>query len=480
MAWIFDWGISKIFVARLLCGWLMLFSLTTLRRGGSVFLTSVRALSASSTPRKNQLQKQKKIAIIGGGASGIFASIHAASDPATHVIVFEAGRHTLTKVKISGGGRCNVLHDTRKPTTQLLEGYPRGQKELRGILTKRFSATAARTWFEDRGVHLKTEADGRMFPQSDSSQTIMDCLLDAAHEYGVDIWTSTKVHDIVQQKRESNDTVHGGGFDVIYTTRNDSEPDTERFDAVILATGSARAGYGLIRNLNIPFVSTVPSLFTLSTKHAVVEGGLLHGLAGVSVQCGEVAFALPKKPGKKQKWLSQQGPILITHQGLSGPAPLRLSAFGAVEMAEQKYQGRLRVHWAPELGSQADLEQELWDKTRASLKKVTTVCPIEAADISKRLWSALVLQAGISDDEKWPHMSKAKTRKLAEQIASTTLELTGKSTFKEEFVTAGGVDLKSIDMRSMQSKSINGLFFCGEVINIDGITGGYNFLNCWR
>jgi predicted flavoprotein YhiN len=511
-----------------------------------------------------------RIAVIGGGASGIFAAIAAAAaDPAgaaadsassVHVTVLEASSKTLQKVKVSGGGRCNVLHDANLPLRDYVASYPRGSKQLHGLFaapapdksssstTKtaaahRFGPIQARRWFESRGVALKTERDGRMFPTTDSSQTVVDCLLREGQSRGVEIRTGTKVVGI----RRCADIGGESGGDGPETTSalgpflvdvveregesqgNDEENDNSRprrstqtleFDAIILATGSAPAGHHIASSLGHRLVAPVPSLFTLSTRRDVQEGGLLCGLAGVSLTHARVSFEVkedaaptaepfPSSPTstqagkrkKKPKRLEQGGPMLVTHHGLSGPAALRLSAFGAVELHRLKYQTQLKVHWAPTFGSPNDVFEELWKQTSLQPKKlVRTVCPLMLTDgvtsyeaddftednkvtgtgsaIPKRLWSALVSASGLSD-KTWAEASKKEVRDLARRIAETELAMTGKGTFKEEFVTAGGIDLNQVHTQTMQSKIVPGLFVCGECLNVDGVTGGFNFMNAW-
>jgi predicted Rossmann fold flavoprotein len=411
------------------------------------------------------------IAIVGGGASGIFAAIVAAeANPNVKVTILEATGNTLQKVKISGGGRCNVMHNSQKPVDWMLKtGYPRGSRELTGLLHKRFTPADCQLWFESRGVQLKTEPDGRMFPVTDSSQTVLDALWTSAHRAGVKIQTREKVESIT--------VVEDGSFCV------KSKLEEEVYSAVILATGSFPGGYRLAESLGHAIVAPVPSLFTLSTKHAVGESGMLHGLSGISVPHARVSYdpppppeEEPKKNKRKKTVLQEEGPLLITHHGLTGPAALRLSAFGAREMAQHKYRGTLRVHWAPEL-SQEQVVHDLWQCTTSLQKKVATVCPV--GKIPRRLWAALVQSAGFAPDAIWPQASKKLIQQLATQICDCPLELTGKGTFKEEFVTAGGISLKEIDMTAMQSKIQPGLFCCGELIDVDGVTGGFNFMNAW-
>ena len=467
-------------------------------------------LSQGTVRRMTRQFASLNIAVVGGGASGIFSAIAAAENlnaraensgaDTVQVTVLEATNNTLSKVKISGGGRCNVLHDTSKPVGEILQGYPRGRKELIGIFHKRFTPSNARQWFESRGVQLKTEADGRMFPTSDSSQTIIDTLLSAAQKANVHIQYRCKVEQVAVLDPSSEVNVDS---QEIHSTTNHqfcvstksrhsqnensvskSTPDMY-FDAVILATGSMPAGYKMVQHLNHSFVPTVPSLFTLNSREEINhEHGLLHGLAGISVPCAEVSFRVP---GQKKPLQKEEGPLLITHHGLSGPAILRLSAFGARQLAKVKYQGILRINWAPHLGTVEDVMEELWKSTALRPKKhVSNHCPLmlpggetEGSAIPRRLWSAIVQRVGFSESQVWASASKKLVRKLAMEVCACDIEISAKSTYKDEFVTAGGVSLKEIDMQTMQSKKYPGLFFCGELVNVDGVTGGYNFLNCW-
>lgn len=431
--------------------------------------TCYSRIVASSIPP--HLSSSWKIAVIGGGASGIFASIASASShPQSSVVVLEATSKTLSKVEISGGGRCNVMHDTSKEIRELLQGYPRGRKELNGILHKAFPPQQAQQWFEARGVQLKTEADGRMFPTTDSSQTIIQTLLDAALDAGVQIYKQCRV--------ESVSKLSNGQFQIEYKDKNNGigarDESKGVFDAVILATGSSPVGYKLAQSLGHTIVPTVPSLFTLNTKHEIHEDqGRFHGLSGLSVPWARIKFLK----------MEQEGPLLITHHGLSGPAALRLSAFGAREMHECKYRGNLQIHWAPELGRTEEIADLLWQCTTIHPKrKVSTACPLVLSDgsyaIPKRLWARMVDSVEMGE-KTWAEVSKKQVRKLAIQISEMEVEVTGKGTFKEEFVTAGGVSLKEINMKTMESKVCERLFLCGELIDVDGVTGGYNFMNCW-
>ena len=383
-----------------------------------------------------------------------------------------------------------MLHDTTKPVADILGSYPRGSKELTGLYHKHFPPTRAREWFTSRGVQLKTEPDGRMFPTTDNSQTIIDALLRAADQAGVEICHKHRVIQIVaadptEQQQESSGAT-GKRFRIETSSLSSLE-----VDAIVLATGSSKAGHALAEGLGHTIVDPVPSLFTLNTKHQTKEGGLLHGLSGVSVPHARLTLTMPKpktggassnKKRRKPKRLHQEGPLLITHHGVSGPATLRLSAFGAHEFHQLEYRGPVvTVHWCPALGNTEDIADRLWGcTTQSPHRAVSTICPLVEARIPKRLWSALVtVQSGLSPTAVWGEVSKKHVRALARSLAECVLDLTGKSTYKEEFVTAGGVALPEIDMKTMASKKCDGLFLCGELLNVDGVTGGFNFMNCW-
>lgn len=424
-------------------------------------------------------RQTKIIGVIGGGASGMFAAAAASeslqrsgANNNAKVVVLESGRKTLTKVAISGGGRCNVLQDTSKPLMDMLSGYPRGNKELRGIMTKQFSPQDAEEWFTSRGVQLKTEADGRMFPTTDDSQTIIDAIERAAYRSGVQVDT--------QQRVDSVDRLEDGSYSVVI--KDQEEP--QLFDALILATGSAKIGMKLAESLGHTIVKPVPSLFTFNTKQQIQEGGVFYNLAGLSVQNARITFKVSVPGKKKKKAIVQEGPLLITHHGISGPATLRLSAFAARELHDVNYHCHVLVHWAPEFGSTEEIESSLWSMTSASPKKmVSSTCPLLGPNgssiIPRRLWSAFVSESGIDLELRWGDAPKKQVRNLARCISEFEVDVTGKGVFKEEFVTAGGVKLADINMKKMESKKCPGLFCCGELLNVDGITGGYNFQNCW-
>lgn len=436
-------------------------------------------------------QRIFKVGLIGGGASGMFAACSAAStgkecqaSGKIEVHVLEASPKLMAKVEVSGGGRCNVLHDTSKPVSNLLNGYPRGKKELHGLLHKHFTPKNAEEWFRSRGVDLKTESDGRMFPQTDSSQTIMNCIIDTAKQDGVQIRTRHKVSRV--QYIDSGDS-DSKPFIVEYLDEN-KQSEIQAFDAIIVATGSNPLGYDIASSLQHTIIPPVPSLFTFNTKNQNKDGQVFHGLAGVSVPIARTTLKIKIPNKKKPKIINQEGPLLITHHGLSGPAVLRLSAFAAREMKELNYQTEVSIHWAPEFGSTQDIEEVLWRMTSISPKKaVSSVCPLLIQDeegastsaIPRRLWSALCTESGIDKSIIWGEASKKKISVLARNIAEFKADVTGKGVFKDEFVTAGGISLKEINMKTMESKLVKGLYFCGEVLDVDGITGGFNFMNCW-
>eukprot|EP00566_Odontella_aurita_P011807 CAMPEP_0113527524 /NCGR_PEP_ID=MMETSP0015_2-20120614/1343_1 /TAXON_ID=2838 /ORGANISM="Odontella" /LENGTH=389 /DNA_ID=CAMNT_0000425967 /DNA_START=106 /DNA_END=1272 /DNA_ORIENTATION=- /assembly_acc=CAM_ASM_000160 len=375
----------------------------------------------------------------------------------------------MTKVAISGGGRCNVLHDTSKPVPEILNGYPRGSKELNGLMTKRFSPDNAKDWFTSHGVKLKTEEDGRMFPVTDDSQTVIDAISWAADDAGVKVRMSEKVSSI--KKVDGTFVVSAGSQEEI-------------FDAVILATGSSKAGHEFAANLGHRIVQPVPSLFTLNAKHEIKEGGTFHGLSGLSVQNAQITLKVAVPGRKKKKAIMREGPLLITHHGLSGPAALRLSAFAAREFHDAEYKCTVTVHWAPDFGSVDEIDKTLTTVKGLSPKRmVSSACPLlcegGSSAIPRRLWSALVIRSGFDPDTIWCEAPKKKIRKLAAIVGEFNVDVTGKGVFKEEFVTAGGISLKDIAMKNMESKKCPDLFFCGEVIDVDGVTGGFNFMNCW-
>ena len=384
---------------------------------------------------------------IGGGAAGFFGAITHAELGGGTCLILEKSSQVLGKVKISGGGRCNVTHDCPDPK-QLSRNYPRGEKSLIGPL-HRWGVEDTIGWFESRGVELKTEPDGRMFPTSDRSQTIIDCLTGAARDAGVEVRTRCGVRSISREE---------GGFAV---ETEDGERLVAR--AILLATGGTRTASGaqLAEQLGHQLEPAVPSLFTFK-----IDDPRIDGLAGVSVAQTECQIAASR--------LESDGPLLITHWGLSGPGILRLSAWGARELAAADYRFTLRVNWLPGEHTGAGLAKA---RETSGKRQVSTRSPF--GQIPKRLWSRLVAAAGISKEQTWARLTKPESTALTRQLEACEFQVDGKSMNKEEFVTCGGVRLRDIDLKTMQSKLCPGLYFAGEVMDVDGITGGFNFQNAW-
>ena len=386
------------------------------------------------------------IIIVGGGAAGFFTAINIVEkNPNLKVAILERGKEVLSKVKISGGGRCNVTHACFVPN-DLVKFYPRGEKELRGPFHQ-FCSGDTIDWFEKHGVELKIEEDGRMFPVSNSSDTIVDCFLTATQKLGIDILTGQSVQSIFKA---------ADYWKVQTTTENYSCQN------LILTTGSNPKIWEMLANIGHSIIPPVPSLFTFNIGDKRTKD-----LMGVS------AMASVKVKNSK---LEASGPLLITHWGMSGPGILRLSAWGARELAEKNYQFAILVNWLNEVTLE-EAEEKLKElKLEHSKKAVSKKSPFE---FPNRLWENLVLAATISEDTKWADLTKKQLQNLALQLTQGEFQVNGKSTFKEEFVTAGGIDLKEINFKTMESKLHPNLYFAGEIVNIDAITGGFNFQNAW-
>ncbi|HXD12094.1 MAG TPA: NAD(P)/FAD-dependent oxidoreductase [Anaerolineales bacterium] len=394
--------------------------------------------------------KNWDVIVAGGGPAGFFAAIRSAElNPKLRVLIIERASQTLGKVIISGGGRCNVTHACFDPA-QLIMFYPRGANELRGAFT-RFQPADTVKWFESRGVKLKTEADGRMFPVTDSSSTIAECLRESARKAGVAVQTGANL------LRVENDP--GGGFRL--EVRLEAKLFLLPTKNLLIATGSDSTTREIVQSLGHSIAEPVPSLFTFNIKDKRIEG-----LAGLSVE--HVTL--------KMDSLTQRGPMLITHWGLSGPAVLRLSAWGARELHEMKYRSPLTVNWLGDYKSDAALEvlQRSKDWHENARKKVSSQPAF--SQIPVRLWKQLAHFIG---EKNWGDISKAELRKLAQELAAGEFRIEGKGQFKEEFVTCGGVHLNEVDFKTMQSRQIENLFFAGEVLDIDGLTGGFNFQSSW-
>ena len=392
-----------------------------------------------------------KVVVVGGGAAGFFGAIACRqAHPNTEILILEASREVLTKVKISGGGRCNVTHACFEPA-QLVQNYPRGHRALRGAMS-RFQPRDTVAWFKSQGVKLKTESDGRMFPASNDSQTIIDCLLSTAKAHHIKINTARPVRSI--QKLET------GQFQL--QTKDRQTLDCDR---ILIATGSHPSGHRMAQALGHTIKSPVPSLFTFQ-----IPDPRLHQLAGLSVPNALITLSIEKTKFK------QQGPLLITHWGLSGPAVLKLSAWAARELHQSRYRTTCQVNWLPDLTSDALRQQILAAKQDYSRRKILNHNPL---DIPLRLWQYWSNQAKISSEKRWADLSKKELNLLLHSISQGQFQIQGKGIFKDEFVTCGGIQLKEINFKTLESRLCPGLFFAGELLDVDGVTGGFNFQNAW-
>ena len=393
----------------------------------------------------------QRVVVAGGGAAGFFAAITCAQTaPDTQITLLEKGPQFLAKVRISGGGRCNVTHDCFDPQ-EFAAHYPRGQQALIGPFHS-FQASDTVAWFESRGVKLKAERDGRMFPATNSSQTIIDCLLGQARAAGVKLLLNRGVEQVTRRP--------DGTFELKL-----SDGTMLECDRLLLATGGCRvpALGQLAVSLGHTLEPPVPSLFTFH-----LETSWVRELAGVSV--AEVEASVP---GTR---LSERGALLLTHWGLSGPVILRLSARGARELHGLDYRFPLRLNWLPHLGPES-LAAELQSRRRSQPARFVLNSPI--APLTARLWERLARAAGIPADTRWAALSRAGGHQLVQQLLRTELPVTGKSLNKDEFVTCGGVRLSEVSFKSMESRICPGLHFAGELLDIDGLTGGFNFQAAW-
>ena len=384
--------------------------------------------------------------IVGGGAAGFFTAINIVErNPKAKVAILERGAEVLGKVRISGGGRCNVTHACFEPN-ELVKFYPRGEKELRGPFHQ-FCSGDTIEWFERHGVALKIEDDGRMFPVSNSSQTIIDCFLKATQQLGIKVLTGQSVQSIFKKDNY---------------WKIDTQNQNYQAENLILATGSNPKIWEMLQEFGHAIIPPVPSLFTFNSKDPRIKE-----LPGVSAK---VTVRV------KDTKLEATGPLLITHWGMSGPAILKLSAWGARILHDKNYQFTLLVNWLNTIDSEEAIAQLKTLKQEQAKKTVAKKSPFE---LTNRLWESLVLAAGIRTETKWADLSKTQLQHLAQQLTNGVFQINGKSTFKEEFVTAGGIDLKEINFKTMESKIHPNLYFAGEIVNIDAITGGFNFQNAW-
>ncbi|MGZ0709471.1 NAD(P)/FAD-dependent oxidoreductase [Coraliomargarita sp. W4R53] len=406
----------------------------------------------SSVTQSNNNSSTPIIAIIGGGAAGYFAAITAAeANPSAQVTIYEQSKRTLTKVKISGGGRCNVTHNCFDPA-KLATHYPRGSRELRGAF-HRWQPQDTLNWFAERGVSIKAEPDGRMFPSTDDSQTIIDCFQQAACTASVQLRKEIGLKSL---------TANSSGF-----TLKLSDDTQVQANKVLIATGSLKAS-SLTRALEAlghSIAPLAPSLFAFN-----LADKRTHGLAGLSVQNAAVSVL----SSGKSKAQPQFGPILITHRGLSGPAILRLSAWQARALQAENYHFEIVINWLGNMSE--DQVREQFNRLR---KGKTLVKSKVFEAIPRRLWERLVETVGIAEDQKWAQLPKDKETTLIQELVAGRYKVLGKTTNKDEFVTAGGVSLKEINFKTMESRLVPGLHFAGECLDIDGITGGFNFQAAW-
>lgn len=393
----------------------------------------------------------EKLIIIGGGAAGFFAAVNAARiNPDLDVTILEKSREVLSKVRVSGGGRCNVTHHCFDPEL-LSKAYPRGEKTLRWSF-EQFQARDTVEWFNERGVELKTEDDGRMFPVTDSSDTIISCLMDEAKKHGVSIRTKMKVNQI--------EPLDEGGFKLNLHKAN---PITCK--QLVVATGgyNRENAYSWLTELGHSVNTPVPSLFTFNFREKIFTD-----LAGISVQRAEVQI--------KETSFSEVGPVLITHWGLSGPAVLKLSAWAARELHQREYRYDVQINWLHPMNEQ-DVRNQLTEIREEHSRKM--VSNQNRFPFPSRLWDRFLELSSIKPDKRWADLSNKEIHELTQQLTRGTYNIQGKTTYKEEFVTCGGIPLNEVNPDTLESKKLPGLYFVGEVLDIDGITGGFNFQAAW-
>jgi predicted Rossmann fold flavoprotein len=393
---------------------------------------------------------KKRLIVIGGGAAGFFCAVNAARlNPELEVTIIEKTTKLLSKVKVSGGGRCNVTHSCFS-IADMIKKYPRGNSFLKKAF-HHFFTTDTINWFKKRGVELKAETDGRMFPITDSSQTIIDCLMKEVNKYHIEILMNREVKQL---------TMDNGQWTIEFS--NNEKIHT---DYVCVASGgySKPTQFEWLKNIGHTIENPVPSLFTFN-----MPGNSITELMGITVENVSV-----KINGTK---LSEQGPLLITHWGMSGPAILKLSAWGAKELAVKSYEFGVTINWLPSFNEQTLKDKFQQVRFDIASQKISNRNPFA---LPQRLWQYLLQQSGIHEDMRWADLPAKEQNKLIKNLCAQEFSVKGKTTFKEEFVTAGGIALNEIDYNTMQSKITNNLFFAGEILDIDGITGGFNFQNAW-
>lgn len=396
----------------------------------------------------------KHLIVIGGGAAGFFCAINAAKDhTGLQITILEKSFKLLSKVKVSGGGRCNVCHATNS-IADTIKKYPRGERFLKQAF-HRFFTTDTINWFQQQQVELIAEPDGRMFPKSNSSQTIVDCFLNEATAQGIKIELGKEVINITHTDESSQKR-----FLLVL-----KDGTTMAADFVCIACGGFPKSlqYNWLQSLGHSIIEPVPSLFTFNIpRHPITQ------LMGITIENAEVKIS-------GLKYL-QRGPLLITHWGISGPVVLKLSAYAARDLANAHYEFTIKVNWAPDFN-----ETTLLDKIRELRNQIATqkVSSRNPAGLPNRLWIFLLAQVGIDEEVRWGDLNAKQQNILPKMICAYELEVKGKTTFKEEFVTAGGINLNEVNALTMESKLIPQLFFAGEILDVDGVTGGYNFQHAW-
>lgn len=393
---------------------------------------------------------EKKLIVIGGGAAGFFCAVNAARlHPALNVIIVEKSNKLLSKVKVSGGGRCNVTHACFD-IVEMSKKYPRGSNFVKKTFHQFFTTDIIK-WFEERGVMLKTEQDGRMFPVTDSSETIISCLLKEAGKYNISVMLNAEV-----KKLKKTD-------ELFQVSLNDNRHLSADFVCVACGGYSKSAMFDWLKETGHTIVEPVPSLFTFN-----LPGHPIRELMGISLENVKVKI--------QQLKLAESGAILITHWGLSGPAVLKLSAWGAKELAKLNYEFTVSVNWLPEFNEQTLKERFIQIRNDNAVQKVKGK---NSMGLPNRLWDFLAMQSGITATMRWADMPSVIQHKFIKNLCNYELQVKGKTTFKEEFVTAGGINLSEIDHNTMMSKKTGNLYFAGEIMDVDGVTGGFNFQHAW-
>tara|TARA_Y100001968_G_scaffold146654_1_gene134137 strand:+ start:1318 stop:2532 length:1215 start_codon:yes stop_codon:yes gene_type:complete len=388
------------------------------------------------------------LVIIGGGASGFMGAITAVKKGLRSVVILEGSSKVLEKVRISGGGRCNLTNSCWE-TSNLVNNYPRGEKQLKGLFN-RFSTIDAFDWFQKKGLSLKIEKDGRVFPSSDSSEEVIKCLKSVAKQSGVKVLTNSHVKKIKVEKDVFNLLVRGNTF---YEAKN-----------ILICTGGHPSGRRLAKSLGHSIVHPVPSLFSLSTSENSLRS------------CSGITLDVQIKLTVNKKKYAETGPILITHKGFSGPVILRLSAFSARDLHANNYEGDLKINWLSMSEDEVKLKIDLY-KLDNGKKIVLNNKPFN--NLPRSLWRALLLNLNIDSQLKWANLSKGKKDAIVKCLIMKSYKINSRGPYGEEFVTAGGVSLKEINFKNMESRICKGVYFAGEILDIDGITGGFNFQHCW-